>query len=442
MKLRAFLLFCRNRRRPAAADEACGLRRDRNTHVAIFKVRDFEGLRSELGYVAAGNVMSELADRLRTVLPGCDVGRIGRTTIEVAFVAAEPDPLRAQLLRARALLQQPLVMDGLELAFGIACGVARLDAARPVSESLDRASGTLVDAQAFQSFVAIHSDDSRRADTIGDLELARALKAALDADTLKVHYQPKLHCRDDSVRSVEALLRWTHAELGVMPIDRVIAAAERTGTIRSLTDWVVGRAMRDAATLADAGHDLTVFVNLSGRLLADRDYVDALVERVAAAAGGIGFEITETAVIDDPADAIANVTAMSAAGIPIAIDDYGSGLSSLAYLKQLPARELKIDRMFIRDLIQSHRDPLLVRSSIDLAHALDMEVTAEGVDDPMTLSLLRVMGCDIVQGFLIARALPLDELLAFLRDAHQLQGMGRAPHALPDWSATSIPNAL
>ncbi|HEX8556261.1 MAG TPA: EAL domain-containing protein [Sphingomonas sp.] len=420
--------------RSASARDEAHLRPDHNTHVAIFKVRDFEALRSELGFAASGEIMNELADRLRDVFTGCDVGRVGRTTLEIAFVESGSDP-RPQLLRARAHLQRPVQVDGLELAFAIACGAARLDPARPVSESLDRAGGALVDAQASQSFVAVSSDDRRRADTIGDLELARALKAALDANTLQLFYQPKLHCRDDTVRSVEALLRWTHRELGAMPIERVICAAERTGVIRSLTDWVIKRASLDAATLADAGHDLTVYVNLSGRLLADQDYVETLIEQVSSTGGRIGFEITETAVIDDPADAIANVTAMSQAGIAIAIDDYGSGLSSLAYLKQLPARELKIDRMFIKDLIESHRDPLLVRSSIDLAHALEMEVTAEGVDDPMTLSLLRIMGCDIVQGYLIARALPLPELKAFLDDADQLQGMGRAPHALPDWSS-------
>ena len=147
----------------------------------------------------------------------------------------------------------------------------------------------------------------------------------------------------------------------------------------------------------------------------------------------IGFEITETAVIRDPDAAMANLEAFTQAGIKIAIDDYGSGWSSLAYLKQLPANELKIDRMFISGLTDSHRDPLLVRSSIDLAHALEMQVTAEGVDDAMSLSLLRLMGCDLLQGYLISRPIPLIDLIPFLADAGELERLASPLPMTADW---------
>jgi EAL domain-containing protein (putative c-di-GMP-specific phosphodiesterase class I) len=386
--------------------------------------------------------MAELSDRLSNALAGGQVWRIGRTTLEIAFSPVDPEQLHHQLVRAREHLQQPLVIDGLEVAFAITGGAAALNTGRPVSESIDKASGALVRAERSRSSISINDHDGRRADTIGDFALARSLKAALDAEELQLFYQPKLRCRTDEIASVEALLRWSHTELGAMPIDRVIAAAERTGIIRSLTDWVVQRSAHDAAILAAAGHELTVYINLSGRLVADQIYIERVIRQVLEGGNRIGIEITETAVIDDPDDAIANVTAMSLAGIKIAIDDYGSGLSSLAYLKQLPAHELKIDRLFVQDLIESHRDPLLVRSSIDLAHALDMEVTAEGVDDPMILSLLRVMGCDNVQGYLISKPLPLPELLNFLQDSESLRGFGRALHVLPQWEPEPEASAL
>ena len=129
---------------------------------------------------------------------------------------------------------------------------------------------------------------------------------------------------------------------------------------------------------------------------------------------------------------MANLAAFTAAGIKIAIDDYGSGLSSLAYLKQLPAQELKIDRLFIKELVESHRDPLLVRSSIDLAHALEMEVTAEGVDNPMTLALLRIMGCDLIQGYLVAPALPVPEFRRLLSNRTHLDALA-APAVPAGW---------
>ena len=134
----------------------------------------------------------------------------------------------------------------------------------------------------------------------------------------------------------------------------------------------------------------------------------------------MGFEITETSVIRDPASAIAHLKIFADIGIVIAIDDYGAGLSSLAYLKQLPARELKIDKLFVTQLTSSNRDPLIVRSTIDLAHALEMEVVAEGVETPATMALLAVMGCDMVQGFLISRPLGLDALILFLTEDRHL----------------------
>ena len=170
--------------------------------------------------------------------------------------------------------------------------------------------------------------------------------------------------------------------------------------------------------------EVEVFVNISGILLPEKSFADWALALLGDGSGKIGFEITETAVIKDPADAIANLQLLADAGIRIAIDDYGSGLSSLAYLKQLPAHELKIDRMFVSGLTESHRDPLLVRSTIDLAHALEMQVTAEGVDNPMSLALLRVMGCDLLQGHGISPPLPLGEFEAFLAD-HNPAGVSR-----------------
>jgi EAL domain-containing protein (putative c-di-GMP-specific phosphodiesterase class I) len=141
---------------------------------------------------------------------------------------------------------------------------------------------------------------------------------------------------------------------------------------------------------------------------------------ITSSGARLGFEITETSVIRDPESAIRNLQIFADIGIVIAIDDYGAGLSSLAYLKQLPASELKIDKLFVTQLTSSNRDPLIVRSTIDLAHALEMEVVAEGVETPAAMALLSVMGCDMVQGFLISRPIGLDALLPFLAEERHL----------------------
>jgi diguanylate cyclase len=251
--------------------------------------------------------------------------------------------------------------------------------------------------------------------------LADDLERAVERNEFFLVHQPKMHARGGSISAVETLLRWRHPGRGLIGPNDFIALAEERGAMRRITEWVIRQTIVEQASLAACGHSLAFNVNISARVLPDRSFAEWAVATVSAASGPIGFEITETAMIADPEGALRNLHLFADAGIKIAIDDYGAGLSSLAYLKQLPAHELKIDRMFISGLSSSHRDPLLVRSTIDLAHALDMEVTAEGVDSPAALALLKVMGCDVIQGYLIAMPMVLGELRSFLtaREAHQ-----------------------
>jgi EAL domain-containing protein (putative c-di-GMP-specific phosphodiesterase class I) len=244
--------------------------------------------------------------------------------------------------------------------------------------------------------------------------LADDLPRAIDRGEMFLVHQPKLHARSGAMPAVETLVRWQHPTRGLIGPNDFIALAEDQGEIRRLTEWVIRQAVVEQRGLAGCGHCLAFNINISARILADRDFAEWALAAVKGAAGPIGFEITETAMIADPEGALRNLHLFADSNIRIAIDDYGAGLSSLAYLKQLPATELKIDRMFVSGLSSSHRDPLLVRSTIDLAHALDMEVTAEGVDSPAALALLRVMGCDLIQGFLVSRPLPVGDLRTFL----------------------------
>lgn len=261
---------------------------------------------------------------------------------------------------------------------------------------------------------ALAVEDRQRARR--DAMLMRDLRAAIATDTLEVHYQPKMDARAGRIVSLEALVRWTHPTLGPISPARFIPLAERSGIIRGLTLRVLERACRDFAYFAAEGRDQPIFVNISAQLVSEGAFVDRVIAETRAANVRIGIEVTETSVLEDPVRALANLDRVAAAGIPIAIDDYGVGLSSLTYLRQMPASELKIDMSFIRDLSSSHRDPLIVRSTVDLAHGLGMKVTAEGVDKPEILALLRVMGCDYVQGYQIARPMDREACLAFLWD--------------------------
>jgi EAL domain-containing protein (putative c-di-GMP-specific phosphodiesterase class I) len=231
-----------------------------------------------------------------------------------------------------------------------------------------------------------------------------------------LHYQPKFDIRRRAVTGVEALSRWRHPVRGMLAPDLFIPMAEETGHIRALTEWVLQRAIADQKVLADAGHLLDMSVNISGRTLGEPDFIDFALEQAKAARGGLTFEITETAVIENPETALAMLDAFAEAGIAISIDDFGTGLSSLAYLKRIRGQELKIDKSIVQGVTDSQRDALIVRSTIDLAHSLGLKVIAEGVETSDCFALLSAMGCDQAQGYLIAKPLPLKELLTFVAD--------------------------
>jgi EAL domain-containing protein (putative c-di-GMP-specific phosphodiesterase class I)/GGDEF domain-containing protein len=382
--------------------------------VAALRVERFATLRQNIGYPLASSLLRELGLRARRAVPGARVGRLGTATIGIGFPAANVGEATAWIGALRTSLENELEISGHFLDVGCIIGFATSDGA-------ELRAGTLIEQAELAADQAEHSRSRFamfRFDKFGDpserLALMRDLRGALRNGDIFLCYQPKLRSRTDKIDAIEALIRWRHPNRGMIPPDQFIALAEEMGEIRAVTEWVLRQAARDQARLAAAGLPLTVYVNISGRLLGDSQFAECALLLAREFVCPIGFEITETSVIFDPEGALRDLTAFAAAGIRIAIDDYGSGWSSLAYLKKLPAHELKIDRMFISELTSSHRDPLLVRSTIDLAHALGLEVTAEGVDQPSSLALLRVMGCDLIQGFLIAPPMTADELETFL----------------------------
>lgn len=387
--------------------------------VAIIGIDRLGVLQDELGDNASdgatGGVIARLRALIEAALEGASIGRVNRSSMEVAFHAPS-DTTAEQRLRALHDELERFTVAGREVGLDVAIGFAHREAEQDTLETLvDRAEYALAKARGGAAKVAGYSrrDGEERAERMA---LLRDLRSAIAGGELFVVYQPKLTLRERRIESAEALVRWRHAGRGMVAPDLFIPLAEESGAIRQITETVVLQALADAGALRAAGHALVINVNISGRLVADDAFAAWAIERLGEAQGAIGFEITETAVIANPERALAHIRAFSAAGIKIAIDDYGSGLSSLSYLKQIPADELKIDRAFVSALTTSQRDPLLVRSTIDLAHALEMQVTAEGVDNPMALALLQVMGCDQVQGYHVSKPLTFEEIGRFVAD--------------------------
>lgn len=380
--------------------------------VAI-EIANFAMLRRHLGTARARALATDVAAQIQRLVPTATVLPAGYQTIELRFVSPDPNGLNVVLATIATAFEQPVALQGEECPIELVLGGARSNSPKNDDVRLiEEAEAALHDARGEHFPVAREV----RLDTaaIDKIALARDLVLAIDRDELLLEYQPKVHLRRQEVRSIEALVRWRHPVRGMVYPGDFIPLAEESRIIVAMTLWTLRQAIADQRRLAAAGHELTVFVNISGMLLADAKFVDAACRLVQEGGAQIGFEITETAVIRDPAGAIANLKLFAEIGVTLSIDDYGAGLSSLAYLKQLPARELKIDKLFITKLTSSNRDPLIVRSTIDLAHALDMEVVAEGVETLAALALLSVMGCDMAQGFLISRPIALDALIMFL----------------------------
>ncbi|MBD8545826.1 EAL domain-containing protein [Sphingomonas sp. CFBP 8760] len=380
----------------------------------IAQIANFAVLRRHLGMAVAGRLAEDVAGVVAKLIPDSTVVATARDRIEITAAAADRGVLSAWLAMIDNAFETAFVVDdepyAIDLVIGAGIvGIGQHDAIRLI----DEAEQAVEDARVARAPVVRGVGDIDTA--IPDREaLARDLRLAIGKGELFLHYQPKVHLRRNRVESVEALIRWRHPVRGLIMPGEFIGIAEESRDIIDLTVWTIQQVIRDQRALAREGHDVTAFINISGSLLSDARFVRRACALVKSSGARIGFEITETAVIREPEIAIAHLHEFAAIGIDIAIDDYGAGLSSLAYLKKLPARELKIDKLFVTQLTSSNRDPLIVRSTIDLAHALEMEVVAEGVETPAALALLTVMGCDIAQGYFISRPIDLPALLDFL----------------------------
>jgi EAL domain-containing protein (putative c-di-GMP-specific phosphodiesterase class I) len=313
----------------------------------------------------------------------------------------------------RALLEAPLEVGEIAIDITATIGLAR-DALN--GRALRDAMLAVEQAREAGRFHAVY-DEQLQQDHSQNLTLMSRMLAAIEQGHMQMHYQPKLDLKSGTYRSAEALVRWNDPERGYIPPDSFIALAEETGRIREFTEWSIEQVARDQQYLkCRDGHDIQISINISGALISDPDFARVALDKVAALRGSIAFEITETAAMRNPDLALRTLNLWREAGIRLSIDDYGAGLSSLSYLQSLPAQELKLDRAFVSNIASSQRDRMLVKSTADLAHALGLEMTAEGVEDETGLAILKMLGCDWAQGFVLSRALPLEALRFFLSE--------------------------
>jgi EAL domain-containing protein (putative c-di-GMP-specific phosphodiesterase class I)/GGDEF domain-containing protein len=390
-------------------------------YLAAIGVDRFAHVRGAIGYALAGELVRQLGGRLAHLAPNAPMARLSSDVLGVAFIAtSEADALK----RADALiaaLEQPVSLAEQVIDVHVTIGIAQPGGKDETPAAMIERASIALDQTRRRGQKAGIYDEAAYGDPARNLSLMGEMHRALANGGTYLAYQPKYNFRTGQIDSAEALVRWRHPTRGAISPDLFVPMAEETGHIRVLTEWVLERAIADQKTISDSGWPITLAVNISARLLSDTDFAKRASALAHQAAHQLCFEITETAVIDNPVAAIENIALFADSGVHVAIDDYGSGLSSLAYLKQLPANELKIDKLFIQSITSSQRDALLVRSTIDLAHGLGMNVTAEGVETPAAFALLASMNCDLAQGYLISRPASVDELIALLSDERRLQ---------------------
>jgi diguanylate cyclase len=389
------------------------LRNGRQRWVVVAGIDRFTRLRSAIGFDRADGFVAELGARMEAAFEDSLVARLAPDAIG-CLVDAQEELTSDQLAFVRAELERPLKLSGGLLRAPVRLGYAQQEPTRTRAEdTLHQAELALDQAREAGAAIEMFSPGAY-GDPASRLAMLNDLHRALRQGEVELHYQPQVRTRSGEVASAEALLRWTCPKRGAVPPVDFIPMAEETGFIAELSEWVVRRAIADGAALKAGGCSLPVSVNMSTGLLCDAGFVGHVLDLLASAPTEIALEITETAAVFDWPRAQENLKRLSNAGVRIAIDDYGSGMSSLAYLQQIPANELKIDKQFITQITRANRDPLLVRSTIELGHALELDVVCEGIEDAASLALLTVMGCDLAQGYYLGRPMRLADLQTYL----------------------------
>ncbi|MBI3595553.1 MAG: PAS domain S-box protein [Nitrospirae bacterium] len=381
----------------------------------------FKDVNDALGHHHGDLLLKQVGPRVLSVLRESDtVARLGGDEFAVLLPATDIDGATVTAQKILEALDRPFVVEGFFLEIGASIGIALFpEHGEDVDMLMRRADVAMYTAKQSGSGFAVYISEHDR-HSPHRLALMGELRHAVERQEFVLYYQPKVDLKTRRTIGVEALIRWQHPQHGLIPPDQFITLAEHTGFIRPLTLWVLGDALRQWRTWHQAGIDLPVSVNLSARNLQDLqlpDQIAELVRTTEAAPSTLELEITESAIMADPARAMEILMRLRAMKIRFSIDDFGVGYSSLGYLKKLPVDEVKVDKSFVMGMTANADDAVIVRSTIDLAHNLGLKVVAEGVESREIWDRLVAMGCDAAQGHYLSRPIPAEEMTRWLSES-------------------------
>ncbi|HEX3976397.1 MAG TPA: bifunctional diguanylate cyclase/phosphodiesterase [Solirubrobacteraceae bacterium] len=390
-----------------AASEACG----RGLAVLMLDLDNFKQLNDTLGHHAGDELLRKIGPRLQHALRHLHtVGRLGGDEFAVlVYPALGEDTIVAIAQDILGALREPFTVSELSLRVTGSLGIATFpDHARDADELMRHADIAMYQAKTSRDRYDFYARE-RDTHSLERLSLAAELAAALSSDAIEVHYQPKADARTRRIVGVEALARWRRADGRLAPPSEFVGPAEHAGLSRELTRRVVGLALTQVRRWRDAGYELQMAVNTTVADLLDvtfPDEIEAALARHGVPAEALVLEVTESSVLADPDRIGAVMQRLCELGVELSLDDFGTGYSSMAHLKALPVAELKIDRSFVSRMCSDATDAAIVYALIQLARKLDIRLVAEGVEDRWTLDALRVLDCDLIQGYLISRPLP------------------------------------
>jgi diguanylate cyclase len=397
--------------------------RENDTELALLMIdlNKFKEINDTLGHHMGDRVLREIGPRFMAELSNKDMlSRLGGD--EFAILLTDTDGERANEVAQRLsrCLDVDFNMDGQRLRVGSSIGIALYPKHGTNEQSLLQRADVAMYLAKNKELDYLVYDESQDEQSTWQLSFKGELQKAIENNQLELHYQPKINLKENKTTGVEALLRWYHPEHGLIPADEIHLLAEKTGLIKALTQWVVTTAVKQVASWSEKNIPLGVSVNLSVWNLQDPKLYDCVKEELRewnVPAGKLVLEISESAIMSDPDSSISMLNKLSKLGVSLSIDDFGTGFSSLQYLKKFPVNELKIDKSFVMDMIVDENDAVIVQSTIGLAKNLGMNVIAEGVESQDIYDILKSLGCNDAQGFHMAHAMPVEKLEKWLQES-------------------------
>ncbi|WP_371231911.1 EAL domain-containing protein [Pseudomonas sp. QE6] len=393
----------------------------RTAALLLIDLDRFKLLNDSLGHEVADQLLRQMSRRMTQTVPEADtIARLSGNEFAVLIDSYASLAALARLSsRLLAKLRTPMTVGGHELVISASVGISLLpDNAWEISALMSQANMAMQHAKHLGGNTFQFFTDNLQACTLERLQLETRLRKAIDEGQLDVHYQPKLNLANERLDSAEALVRWRHPEMGMVPPGDFIGLAEETGLIGAIGEFVLRRACQQARAWQLQGHELRVSVNLSVHQLRTGNLVElvrTVLEETGLPSHLLELELTESQLLDNVESVTTTFRQLREMGMKLAIDDFGTGYSSLSYLKRFPVDYVKIDQTFIRDLSERGEDAAITRAIIAMAHSLELKVVAEGVEHAEQLRFLRAHHCDEIQGFLISPPLAAGDCLELLR---------------------------